>query len=378
MDVVALTRELVSHNTVSHLSNAPLANRLLELIEALGFIPEQQLMPDRPGVLKLNLIGRRASVDGRFEGGLLLAGHMDTVPFRPDQKATLAPSQEGSLLYGRGTCDMKGGIAAMLEAAARFKDQPLKQPLTLAFTCEEEIGCLGAKALLNASLIKAQHAIIGEPTSLTPKRMHKGYYGLEFTIQGRAAHSSDPSKGVSAIKGAMRAILAIEALEQRLTQLPGATPKGSFHPDHATLNVGVLNAGVARNVIPEQAVFTVEIRPLPGQDMQQFMQQLEKVVTQTAGLVGCSVSSRRVTTDDAMLTDAQAPIVKFLEAWSGTPAGSISFSTEGKEFNKLGMQSVIFGPGSIDKAHQEDEFVPLEELGRAADAYAAAIETFCR
>lgn len=377
MDVVALTRELVGHNTVSHLSNAPLANKLIEVLQDLDFTIEQQLMPDRPGALKLNLIGRRASQAGRIDGGLLLAGHMDTVPFRPDQKATLAATQEGAWLYGRGTCDMKGGIAAMLEAAARFKGRALKAPLTLAFTCEEEIGCLGAKALLNTSLLRAEHAIIGEPTSLAPKRMHKGYYGLEFTVKGKAAHSSDPSKGVSAIKGAMRAILGIEALEQQLMKLPGVTPRGSFHPDHATLNVGLLNAGVARNVIPEQAVFTVEVRPLPGQDMLKFMDQLEKVVAQTVALVGCTMSARRVTTDDAMLTAADAPIVQFLESWSGHKAGAISFSTEGKEFNKMGMQSVIFGPGSIDKAHQEDEFVPLEELGLAAEAYAAAIQTFC-
>lgn len=378
MEVLALTKEFITFNTVSAESNAPFARRLITLLEGLGFTVEQQLMPQTEGRLKLNLIARRADQHGNVAGGLLLAGHMDTVPFQPEQKATLAPVQEGSRLYGRGACDMKGGISAALEAAARFQGQALKAPLTLAFTCDEEVGCKGAKALLGTGLLQSRYAIIGEPTSLAPKRMHKGYYGAEITLKGKACHSSDPKKGVSAIKAAVRALMGIEALEAVLQTLPTTAEKGSFTPDYATLNVGVIQGGVARNVVAEKATFSLEVRPLPGQDMVRFFKQVETVIQKTASSIGARASLKLLTGDAPMVTQKDSEVVKFLEAWSGKSAGSISFSTEGKEFNQMGMESVIFGPGSIDKAHQEDEYVPIEELGRCVEAYSAAIRNFCQ
>ena len=377
MDVLALTRELVGFNTVSANSNQLFARRLSELVDALGFELTTQVLTDKAGQQKLNLVARRSDQNGNYEGGLLLSGHMDTVPFRPDQKANLSPQLEGSRLYGRGTCDMKGGIAAILDAAERVKGQGLKAPLTLAFTCDEEVGCLGAKALIGHPAIKSRFAIIGEPTSLTPRRMHKGYYAGRITLFGRAAHSSDPAKGVSAIRALGRVLVGIEAMETALKNLPSSVERSAFVPEYATLNVGLVEGGTARNVIAESASFSLEVRPLPGQDMKKFFAQVEAVVAKTAGTVGARMKLELSTTDNAMVTPASSDVVTFLETWSRSRAGSISFSTEGKEFNQMGIESVIFGPGSIDKAHQEDEYVPIEELGKAADAYSDAIAHFC-
>lgn len=377
MDVLALTRELVGFNTVSANSNELFARRLSDLVQGLGFQVTEQKIVDKAGQTKLNLIARRADQHGGLEGGLLLSGHMDTVPFRPDQKATLAPFMEGSRLYGRGTCDMKGGIAAILEAAEQARGLALKAPLTLAFTCDEEVGCLGAKALIGHPDVKSRYAIIGEPTSLTPRRMHKGYYAARLVLTGKAAHSSDPAKGASAIRALGRVLVGIEAMETALKSLPASVDRAAFVPEFATLNVGLVEGGVARNVIPESASFTLEVRPLPGQDMKKFFAQVEAVARKTAGTVGVQVRMEMATTDNAMVTPAGSDVVTFLEKWSRSVAGSISFSTEGKEFNQMGMESVIFGPGSIDKAHQEDEYVPIEELGKASDAYFDAIKHFC-
>jgi len=378
IEVLKLTRELIGFNTVSAVSNVAMSARLAELLEALGCQVEVQALTDGQGQVKHNLIGRRMAKDGGTDGGLMLAGHMDTVPFRPDQRANLAPVQEGALLYGRGTCDMKGGIAAEIEALARVRGLPLKAPLTLAFTCDEEIGCLGAKAMLGTRLLRARHAIVAEPSDLKPVRMHKGYCGARVTLIGRAAHSSDPRRGVSAIKAAMRVMLALEELERALTAESYRGGPGYFTPDYATLNVGVMNAGVARNVVPEVCTFTIELRPLPGQDTQALFLRVEEVVQEAATEAGVRVVFEVTTRDFPMETPGDAELVTFLEALTGASSGAVAFSTEGKEYNHMGMQSVILGPGSILKAHQEDEFVPIEELGKAVELYAAAIDHFCR
>ena len=377
MDVLRMTRELIGFNTVSAESNVALGARLIELLEARGFAIEVHAMTDAAGRLKHNIIGRRADSSGATTGGLLLSGHSDTVPFRPDQKANLSAVQEGGLLYGRGACDMKGAIAAQLEAADQFRGQPLRAPLTLAFTCDEEVGCRGAKALIGTNLLRSRFAIIGEPTSLKPVRMHKGYSGARVTLTGKAAHSSDPRRGVSALKAAARVILALEELEADLMREPYQGGEGYFEPDYATLNIGVLNAGVARNVIPEVASFTIELRPLPRQDAGARFQEVERVVREVGDRSGVRVDFEVTTKDSPMETAADAEVVRYLEALTGSPSGAVAFSTEGKEFNQMGMESVILGPGTIDKAHQEDEFVPIDELGRSVDLYAEAIRHFC-
>ena len=374
MDVVSLTRRLVAFDTVSARSNAACISFLRETVEALGFTTQLHDCSSPGGPSKLNLIARR----GGGPGGLLLAGHSDTVPFRPDQRATLSAFQEGGALWGRGTCDMKGAIAAQLVAAEATADLGLRRPLTLAFTCDEEIGCLGAKRLLTAGLIQARHAIVGEPTSLKPVRMHKGYVGLKVDLLGVAAHSSDPSRGRSAIRGAGRVLLALEALEEALATRGYQAQPGAFKPDRCTVNVGLIEGGVARNVIAERCSFTVELRPLPGQAPADLVAEVEARVQQAVTPLGLGFELSAPTRDPAMETPADAEVLAFLRERSGAEAGAVAFSTEGKEYNQMGLETAIFGPGSIDLAHQEDERVPLDELEAAVEHYRAAILHFCQ
>ena len=377
MSIVKKTKEYIEYNSVSALSNLALAQRLQDDLEAQGFETTGHRRLDARGIEKINLIARKADRFGRIEGGLMLAGHMDTVPFRPDQKATLAAFQEGGVLYGRGSCDMKGAIAAQIEAAARFAKHSLERPLTLAFTSDEEVGCLGAKALLGTSLLQSRYAIVGEPTSLKPVRMHKGYFGAEITLHGTAAHSSRPRQGRSVIKAAARMVLGLEALEAELERelVPGRS--AFFQPECATINIGIMSAGTARNVVPEDGRWTLEYRPLPGQDAQRWIARFEARIQEIADASGIQATIEWNTHDAPMETPETSPLVAFCTEVTGHPAGAVAFSTEGKEYNQMGMESVILGPGSIDKAHQEDEFVPLDELEASVDIYAAAIERFC-
>ena len=176
---------------------------------------------------------------------------------------------------------------------------------------------------------------------------------------------------------AVHALLAVEALGTTLQNSTQGPHKHLFHPPYTTLNVGLIQGGTARNVVPEEATFTIELRPLPGLDMKRTQAALEALISKQAAALKVQAKVEWTTTDAPMQTPAESPVVAALEHWSKQKSGAISFSTEGKEFNQLGMQSVIFGPGSIQKAHQEDECVPIEELGRASDAYEHAIQRFC-
>ena len=263
-DVVTLTERLVSVDTAPGLSTNPLVQLLADEARSLGALVAVQ-DGQHDGVPQQNLIVR---FGGDGSAGLVLAGHIDTVPWSQGQRATVTPERAGSTLYGRGTCDMKGAVAAQLEAAAA-QAQRLSRPLVLCWTYAEEVGCHGAVALVDqAGLLgdlRDARCIVGEPTGLVPITGHKGYGAVRFELTGRPAHSSNPWAGADA-SVALGCLL--RNLHELREDLRGeGDPDGAHDPPCSTLNTGIVSAGSARNIVPATAQVTVEYRPLPGQTL---------------------------------------------------------------------------------------------------------------
>lgn len=374
-----LLARLVAIDSVSARDNSPVIELLESELRPLGFDLRRHASVDALGVEKQNLVAVRGPVPAHGPSGLALVGHTDTVPYSAAWKDALRLTRgagpESDRLYGRGACDTKGFIACALRAVAAADLGALRAPLWLAFTADEETGCLGAKRLAELHALWPRHAIVGEPTSLTPVRAHKGYCLAEITVRGIEAHSAYPDRGASAIGGAGELLGDLEALARELE----AKIDPAFDPPHTTINVGLISGGKAKNIIPGECRFTVEWRPLPGDapgELPGRLRALTARLTARRPRLTCEVVVLRE--DGGAATRRDAELVRFLEAQSGRAAASVSFGTEAPELAALGAEPVVFGPGDIRVAHQTGEFVPMADLERCSQILGAAIEQFCR
>jgi acetylornithine deacetylase len=366
---VPLLAELVAIDSTSTRSNLPIIDVLEGKLRALGFRTERQAYVDDAGVPKANLFGRLG--EGLPE--LALVGHSDCVPFDPAWAEALTLTERDGKLYGRGACDTKAFIACALVAAERARDR-LRRPVLLAFTADEELGCVGAKKLVEARALSARRAIIGEPTSLRPIRANKGYCLAEVEVHGKEGHSAYPDTGASAIFRAARLLAKVDQYAKhalRVVQDP------RFVPAHGTLNVGMVSGGKAKNVIPGACRFTLEWRPLPSQETAEVLRALEQLVAECqAEEPGFTATIRPLRLDRGFDTAEAEDVVQFLSAQGGRAPDTVSFGTEGPQLQQLGAVPVVFGPGDITVAHQTGEHVPKDELLRAADILEAALLHF--
>ena len=267
-------RALVSFDTTSRLPNGKLIDWIEPRVAALGFRCERQRYPDDAGVEKVNLLAFTHGADAVPE--LALVGHTDCVPYDNGWAEALTLTRKDDRLYGRGACDTKAFLACALLAAERTRAL-VKKPFGLVFTADEEVGCLGAKMLLEARRGAARNAIVGEPTSLRPIRANKGYCLAEIEVSGKEGHSAYPDTGASAIFRAARLISRIEAYSKG--PLRGETDR-SFEPPYTTLNVGLIQGGRAKNVIPGSCSFTLEWRPIPAQSVEAVPYAMEQLMFQ--------------------------------------------------------------------------------------------------
>jgi acetylornithine deacetylase len=365
IDPVAVLRELVAVDSTSARSNLPLLDVLQRHAQAVGLETRRLEWTDEAGVRKANLIASRRGE----KGGLALVGHTDCVPFDAAWEGALRPSLEGGKLSGRGSADTKAYLAAMLAAAARTSGAPLQ----LVFTADEEVGCLGARKLVEEKALLPRHAVVGEPTRLIPVLGHKGYCLAEVSVHGAEGHSAYPETGSSAVLAAGRVLREIERLGDELR----ADADPLFSPPHTTLNVGLISGGKAKNVIPGLCTFTVEWRPLPSQDVRKVLRLLEEACARVSGgRIRIEVSAQRLDAGVAVPRDAE--VVRFLCQQSGSAPETIPFGTELPYMAQLGAQACVFGPGDIRVAHRTGEFVPLDELHRAVEILDATIGQFAR
>ena len=334
--------------------NLPVVNLLAEWLEAAGF--QCEIMPIAPG--KANLIATL----GHGEGGLVLAGHTDTVPCDRQlwKSDPFTVTERFGKLYGLGIADMKGFFPAAINAARAYSKTPLKAPLIIIATCDEESSMAGAKALVAAGRPRGRFAVIGEPTSLKPVRLHKGVMMERVRITGRSGHSSDPTLGhnaLDAMTGVMQRLMAFRA------ELAQQYRNPAFSIPSPTLNLGCIHGGDNPNRICGQCEMQFDLRPLPGMDSDDLRQRIRERIRDIPAQFGVTVLYEPIFEGTpAAETPADSPLVQMVEKLTHSTAGAVAFGTEAPYFRQLGMDTVILGAGSIETAHQPDEYLDIKNI----------------
>lgn len=371
--------ELVRIDSVSLRSNAEIVEYLERRCAASGFVTKRFPYDDEHGVEKINLI---AVTGAEFSGiaeinlgvELALVGHTDTVPYDPNWTEATNLTERDRKLYGRGSCDTKGFIAASLTAVESIDLSQLKKPLALVFTADEEIGLIGAKQLAQQKALNPRYSIVGEPTSLKPIRAGKGYSLAEVVVKGREAHSAYPALGASAIYRAARLVTRLEAIADELKQLLHP----AFDPPFTTLNIGLIRGGSAKNILAGECRFTLEWRPIPTQPSSHVLNLVKAAIEDEQRNdpdFECEVQPTRA--DFGFETASDSPLISLLEEATGTKSGTVAFGTEAAQMMSLGSESVVIGPGDIREAHRTGEFVPVDELEKCAEVLKLAITRLC-
>jgi len=367
----AMIERLIAFNTVSRDSNLGLIEWVRDYLVKLG--AAARLTHDATGK-KANLF---ATLGDSPKPGLILSGHTDVVPVDGqnwDTDPFLAVERDGKL-FARGSADMKGFIGIVLAQAPKFvaalDDNRLDAPLHYSLSYDEEVGCIGVRGLirdLEENHIRPAGCVVGEPTSMQPIIAHKGTHRFRCKVQGREAHSSYVTHGVNAIEYAARLVVFIRQIANRLAQLE--TRDYGFTVPYSTLSTGLIQGGIAANVVPKDCVFQFDMRTLPNTSPESLYQEIRAYaevlasemhavdeksgihlewLSQTAGLAAAE-------------TDA---IVQWAMQLSKNPqAGKVSYGTEAGLFQKMGVPTVICGPGDIAQAHRPNEFVTLEQLAQ--------------
>lgn len=352
-------------------SNEAVVRTLAEWLEPLGFTVELMEVPGMPG--KFNMIATL----GSGPGGLVLSGHTDTVPFDDKrwQSDPFTLTERDDRWYGLGTCDMKGFFPLAIEAAREFADKDLKQPLIILATADEESSMNGARALAEAGRPKARYAVIGEPTNLRPVRMHKGIMMERLAFEGQSGHSSDPSLGRNALEGmheALGELLSLRSVWQEKYRNP------NFRVEVPTMNLGCIHGGDNPNRICANCELHFDLRPLPGMDMASLRQAILDKLQPVAERRELSMVFEPLFDGvPPFETPADAQLVRACEKLTGHTAHAVAFATEAPWMQKLGLETLVMGPGSIDQAHQPDEFLELSQLDPTVRILKGLIKQFC-
>lgn len=365
-ETVALLDRLVAFPTVSSDSNLAMIADLAARLTDVG--ARVEMFTDDTGA-KANLF---ATLGPEGDGGLILSGHTDVVPVAEQDWSSdpFAMREDAGRLYGRGTCDMKGFIAAAIVMAQEYAQVDLKRPLHFAFTYDEEVGCLGARNLvpeLQKRGLRPSMAIIGEPTLMGVIEGHKGC--CEYTVRfgGLEGHGSAPDRGVNAVEYAVRYVSRLMELRG---ELMARAPRNSrYQPPWSTINIGSLRGGVAHNVIAGKAELEWETRPVQRGDLAFVKDAIAAYVAQEllpamrAVYPEASIETEVIGETpglEVLDENAARDLVAGLVGANGSDV--VPFGTEAGLFQEMGMSVVVCGPGSIDQAHKPDEFVSVDQL----------------
>lgn len=353
------------------MSNKKVVEKLAVWLADLGFSCELMEVDGKRG--KYNLIATL----GSGPGGLVLAGHTDTVPY-DDKRWSSDPftlTERDNKWYGLGATDMKGFFPIAIEAARHFSGMPLQQPLIILATADEESSMSGARALVQAGRPKARYAVIGEPTGMVPIRMHKGIMMEKITVLGQSGHSSDPQLGNNALE-IMHKVIA-EVLQFR-TEIQATYQHSGFDIKVPTLNLGCIHGGDNPNRICGRCELQFDLRSLPGMDNSELRglirERIKPLAEQTSSIIELEPLFDYVPPYEQ---PAASAIVKVVEQLTGHTAQSVAFATEAPFLQQLGMETIVMGPGSINQAHQPNEFMALDQIQPAIDTLKALIRKFC-
>ena len=368
-DSMALLRELIAFDTVSRTPNDRLMARVQAILAAAGI--EATLAPDPEDATRCNLF---ASIGPHDQPGVMLSGHTDVVPVagQPWSYPPFEATERDGRLYGRGTADMKGFVACAVMAMVRAVDQPLKRPLQIALSFDEEIGCVGVRHLLRA-LETMPHppvlCVVGEPTLMKIGTGHKGKAAYRACCAGHAGHSGLAPNYVNAIHGAADLIDALRDVQRDLAE--HGTRESGYEIPYTTVHAGTIRGGTALNIVPDACDVQFEIRNVAGDDPAEI---LSRILARTTARMQQTVAHPEATPPDVTLVNAypglsvpeDAPAVQLLARMlpPGTPCTKVAFGTEGGLFKAQWPHTgvLVCGPGDIAVAHQADEYVEIAQI----------------
>ncbi len=353
------------------MSNKLLIDMLSGWFSDLGFSITIQLVPNTRN--KFNMLAKI----GSGEGGLLLCGHSDTVPYDEVrwQSDPFKVKQADGKLFGLGSCDMKGFFAFILEALKTIPLNKLKKPLYILATADEETSMAGARFFAEQQLIKPSMAIIGEPTELIPIYKHKGHIAQSLNVQGKAGHSSDPDKGVNAIEIMYQAMGQLMDLQ---SQLKRQFHDAAFSVPHVTMNLGHINGGDAENRICGHCKLNFDMRVVPELNDDQALTMIDEALAPVFAKYPNRLSlDLMYPTAPAFACRDEQNILALAEQLTGQKFQSANYATEAPFINQLGCDTIILGPGSIDQAHQPDEYISLDYVDPTVHILQQMINKVC-
>ncbi len=363
---IAMLEKLVSFDTVSRNSNLAFIEFVTDLLKAHGI--ESRLVHNDSHT-KANLL---ATIGPRVEGGVVLSGHTDVVPVDGQDWRTnpFDVIERDGLLFGRGTADMKCFLAIILGALDTLTAAPLKSPIHLAFSYDEEVGCLGAPSLirlLNRELPKPRAVIVGEPTEMKVVSAHKGITGVRTTVTGHESHSSQTHRGVSAV---MVAADLIQFLQSLSTEAATKGPhNGLFEPPHSTITVNMIEGGTALNIMARHCTFHWDIRVLPEDDPARYLSRFkayceESVLPRMRAISpACAIETVPREPTPALRAEPGSEAERLCRMLTGdNVTRAVAFAAEAGQFQQSGLSVVICGPGSITQAHQPNEFISVAQV----------------
>ncbi|PZQ62426.1 MAG: acetylornithine deacetylase [Phenylobacterium zucineum] len=372
-----LLARLVAFDTTSRGSNLELIEWVEAYLDGLG-VPHRRV-PNADGS-KSNLL---ATIGPQGEGGVVLSGHTDVVPVdgQPWTSDPFVLTERDGRLYARGTCDMKGFLALALAAAPELA-AGARRPVHLAFSYDEEIGCLGAPLMIDVirrELPKPAVVVVGEPTNMEAVNGHKGIATFHVTVTGREAHSSQTHLGVSAVMEAVKLMAALNELSASFEAK--ADPDSPFMPKGPTLTIGMVHGGTAHNILARECTFVFDLRcPAPHTPealVQPFLRQaeaLDRELKARAAEAGVVVEMRTNVPPFAPEPDGAAEAFARRMAGDNGPPRVVAYAAEAGQFQGAGFSTVICGPGAIDQAHQPDEYVEVAQMQRGAQFMRRLIE----
>lgn len=378
-----MIRELVSKPSISSVDplidqpNRSVIDLLCGWAEDAGFRINVICVDEEAG--KYNLVATRGPTvpPGETAKGLVLSGHTDTVPYDENtwNSDPFSATELGDRIFGLGTADMKSFLALALTASTTIRDSELQKPLTIIGTCDEESTMAGAKALMSTGIAPGKFAIIGEPTSLRPVRMHKGVLMEEIRLTGKSGHSSNPTLGQSALEGMHSLISRLLVHREEMMSMREEV----FSVPHPTLNFGRIVGGDSANRICAVCKLWIDLRVLPGMQASKEREKIRHIAREVA-----EDHQLTVTFDDfdgagapGFCTHKSSKIVLAAEELSGAESEAVMFGTEAPYFSELGLETIVLGPGSIDVAHQPNEFLPKQSMQPTIELLQKMIRRFC-
>lgn len=371
---------LVAFDTTSSKSNLALIEDVEDYLASMAI--ESFRAPNDDG-RKSNLY---ALIGPRVEGGVVLSGHTDVVPVEGQAWDTdpWTLTEKAGKLYGRGAADMKSFPAIALSLLPTMAAAGLKRPIILALSYDEEIGCLGAPRMINAiatQLPRPAAVIVGEPTSMKVIDGHKGIAAFRVFIKGYTTHSSQTNRGVSAVEAAAKLIAKIA--DMRVQRAKAADPESAFDPPYTTMSANVVHGGAQLNIMAGEAHFDFDLRALPGDCVQDvidefsdFAKGVEMEMRRSAR--DCEIAITQLANAPALNPATQNAASDLVKAITGdNSAGVVSYAAEAGQFQEAGFPTVLCGPGSIDQAHQPNEYIALDQIEAATVFMRRLIARLC-